>query len=73
MVVLNDRIVSAYYAIKINADTLDTFKAREMGNLGVLISATPYFYYPAVEPTGKACYNISTIESIPRVDILISY
>lgn len=72
LVVLNDRIVSAYYVSKTNANTMDTFKAIEMGNLGTLISNTPYFFYPPVEPTGKTAYDISNVTEIPRVDILFS-
>lgn len=72
MVVMNDRIVSAYYVTKTNANTMDTFKAVEMGNLGELISNTPYFFYPPVEPTGKIAYDISNVTEIPRVDILFS-
>ena len=52
---------------------MDTFKAVEMGNLGELISDTPYFFYPPVTPTGKRSYSISNITSIPRVDILFAY
>ncbi|KAH6679392.1 L-asparaginase [Halenospora varia] len=73
MVVMNDRIVSAYYVTKTNANTMDTFKAVEMGNLGELISNTPYFFYPPVKPTGKAAYSIMNVTSIPRVDILMAY
>jgi len=73
MVVMNDRIVSAYYVTKINANTLDTFKAPEMGNLGSLISDTPYFYYPPVLPTGKTAISLDNVTSIPRVDILFAY
>lgn len=73
LVVLNDRIVSAYYVTKTNANTMDTFKAPEMGNLGSLISNTPYYYYPAVKATGKRTYAISNVTAIPRVDILFSY
>ncbi|KIM98508.1 hypothetical protein OIDMADRAFT_56865 [Oidiodendron maius Zn] len=73
MVVMNDRIVSAYYVTKTNANTLDTFKAIEMGNLGELISDTPYFFYPPVKPTGKKAYSIANVTSIPRVDILFAY
>ncbi|TGO33976.1 hypothetical protein BHYA_0218g00090 [Botrytis hyacinthi] len=72
LVVLNDRIVSAYYVTKTNANTMDTFKAIEMGNLGTLISNTPYFFYPPVEPTGKIAYDISNVTEIPRVDILFA-
>ncbi|KAI9730941.1 MAG: hypothetical protein M1818_008016 [Claussenomyces sp. TS43310] len=73
MVVMNDRIVSAYYVTKTNANTMDTFRAPEMGNLGELISDTPYFFYPPVEPTGKLSYDISNVTKIPRVDILFAY
>ncbi|KAE8451192.1 hypothetical protein EG329_004356 [Mollisiaceae sp. DMI_Dod_QoI] len=73
MVVMNDRIVSAYYVTKTNANTMDTFKAPEMGNLGEMISDTPYFFYPPVKPTGKRAYPIMNITSIPRVDILFAY
>ncbi|KAG0647559.1 L-asparagine amidohydrolase 1 [Hyphodiscus hymeniophilus] len=73
MVVMNDRIVSAYYVTKTNANTMDTFKAVEMGNLGELISDTPYFFYPPVKPTGKKAYSVANVTSIPRVDILFAY
>ncbi|RDW89284.1 putative asparaginase [Coleophoma cylindrospora] len=73
MVVMNDRIVSAYYVTKTNANTMDTFKAPEMGNLGNLISDTPYFYFPAVRPTGHTSFDISNVTEIPRVDILFAY
>lgn len=73
MVVMNDRIVSAYYVTKTNANTLDTFKAVEMGNLGELVSDTPYFFYPPVKPTGKRAYSVANVTSIPRVDILFAY
>lgn len=73
MVVMNDRIASAYYVTKTNANTLDTFKAVEQGFLGEMISDTPYFFYPPVSPTGKKAYDVSNITSIPRVDILMAY
>lgn len=58
---------------KTQANTMDTFKAPEMGNLGELISNTPYFFYPPVKPTGKHSYCITNVTSIPRVDILFAY
>ncbi|KAL3439035.1 Asparaginase/glutaminase [Aspergillus tetrazonus] len=73
MVVMNDRIASAYYVSKTNANTMDTFKAVEMGYLGAIISNTPFFYYPAVQPSGKTTVDVSNITSIPRVDILYSF
>ncbi|RDW70791.1 asparaginase ahrA [Aspergillus mulundensis] len=73
MVVMNDRIASAYYVSKTNANTMDTFKAVEMGYLGAIISNSPFFYYPAVQPTGKTSVDVTTVTSIPRVDILYSF
>ncbi|KAB8233533.1 asparaginase ahrA [Aspergillus alliaceus] len=73
MIVMNDRIVSAFYASKTNANTVDTFKAVEMGNLGEVVSNKPYFFYPPVQPTGKTEVHVSNITAIPRVDILYSY
>lgn len=73
LVVMNDRIASAYYVSKTNANTMDTFKAVEMGYLGAIVSNTPYFFYPPVLPTGKTAFDVSDVTSIPRVDILYSY
>ncbi|KAL4872710.1 hypothetical protein BDV12DRAFT_125186 [Aspergillus spectabilis] len=73
LVVLNDRIASAYYVSKTNANSLDTFKALEAGFLGAIVSNTPYFYYPPVQPTGKTALDVTNVTCIPRVDILYSY
>ncbi|RAL07136.1 asparaginase ahrA [Aspergillus homomorphus CBS 101889] len=73
MVVMNDRIASAYYVTKTNANTMDTFKAMEMGFLGEMISDNPFFFYPPVKPTGKVSFDIANVSEIPRVDILFSY
>ncbi|EAW08432.1 asparaginase ahrA [Aspergillus clavatus NRRL 1] len=73
LIVMNDRIVSAFYASKTNANTMDTFKAVEMGNLGAIVSNKAYFYYPPVLPTGKTAVDVTNITAIPRVDILYSY
>ncbi|GKZ72642.1 hypothetical protein AnigIFM50267_009019 [Aspergillus niger] len=73
MVAMNDRIASAYYVTKTNANTMDTFKAMEMGYLGEMISNTPFFFYPPVKPTGKVAFDITNVTEIPRVDILFSY
>ncbi|EXJ88747.1 L-asparaginase [Capronia coronata CBS 617.96] len=73
LVVLNDRIASAYYVTKNNANTLETFKPIEEGFLGTLVSDVPYYYYPPVTPTGKTAIDVSNITSIPRVDILYAY
>lgn len=73
LVVLNDRITSAFFATKTQANTMDTFKAYEQGNLGFVVSNMPYFYYPAVQANAKHTVNVAGVDAIPRVDILYAY
>lgn len=73
MIVINDRIGSAFYATKTNAIMLDTFKAIEQGYLGAFVSAQPHFYYGPVKPTNKPNFDISNVDSLPKVDILYGY
>ncbi|KAL3461073.1 Asparaginase/glutaminase [Aspergillus heterothallicus] len=73
LVVMNDRIASAYYVTKTNSNTMDTFKALEAGFLGAIVSNSPYFFYPPVQPTGKTAIDVTNVTEIPRVDILYSY
>ncbi|CAO1629492.1 unnamed protein product [Sympodiomycopsis kandeliae] len=76
LVVLNDRIASAYYATKTNARTLDTFKAIEAGYLGTFQSTEPIFWYGAAKPgylTQNPKFDISNLTSLPKVAILYAY
>ncbi|OBT54688.1 hypothetical protein VE04_04920 [Pseudogymnoascus sp. 24MN13] len=69
MVVLNDRIASAYYVTKSNANQLDTFKAPEQGYLGYFINIKPKFYFPPSLPLGRQYFNVLDTEELPLVDI----
>ncbi|KAJ5372447.1 L-asparaginase type II [Penicillium concentricum] len=73
LVVTNDRIVSAFFATKTNANTMDTFKAYEQGSMGFIVSNKPYFYYTAVQPIAKHVADVSDVDAVPRVDILYAY
>lgn len=73
MVLLNDRIQSAYYTTKTHANALDTFRASEQGSLGFFQNATPHFYYSAANPTGKPQFNCSKISELPIVDVVYSH
>ncbi|CAN9308683.1 unnamed protein product [Alternaria alternata] len=53
MIVLNDRIGSAFYTTKNNANTLDTFFSTEAGQLGLFINQVPYFFFAPSEPVGR--------------------
>lgn len=73
MVVLNDRIGSAFYTTKNNANTLDTFYSTEAGQLGVFINQVPYFFYAPSEPVGRVVFNISQATNLARVDVLYAH
>ncbi|MFT4190701.1 MAG: type II asparaginase [Comamonas sp.] len=73
LIVLNDRIGSAFYTIKTNSTTLDTFKAEEQGYLGAFIGAQPRFWYSPATPVGKLAFDVSHITALPKVVILYAY
>ena len=73
MIILNDYIGSAYYTTKTNAISLDTFKARDQGYLGVMAGGVPKFYYEPTKISGKHTFDISKVDSLPKVDVLYSY
>ncbi|KAJ9155387.1 L-asparaginase [Pleurostoma richardsiae] len=73
MIVLNDRIASAWYTTKTNANAVDTFKAYEMGFLGFFIDIKPIFYYQPSLPIGKQYFDVTNTTELPQVDILYGY
>ena len=73
LIILNDRIQSAYYTSKTHANALDTFRASEQGSLGFFQNSTPHFYYSAATPTGKPKFNVSRVHTLPVVDIIYSH
>ena len=75
MVTLNDRIDSAFYVVKNNANSLDTFKAIEQGHLGFFLDSIPQFYYSAATPAGKPFFDLAPLNltSLPHVDILYGH
>ena len=73
MVLLNDRIQSAFYTTKTHANALDTFRASEQGSLGFFQNTTPHFYYSAATPTGKPQFDLSDINELPVVDVIYSH
>jgi L-asparaginase len=73
MIVLNDRIDSAWYTTKMNANSLDTFTSTEVGQLGFLVDQRPYFYYAPSVPVGKLHFNISGVTSLPEIAVLYAH
>ncbi|GAA6016404.1 hypothetical protein JCM11491_002400 [Sporobolomyces phaffii] len=73
LIVLNDRICSAYYCQKNEQNTVDTFTAPEFGFLGHLLSVEPVYHYPAVQPLAKKTFDVSSVDKLPAVEIFYGY
>lgn len=74
LVVLNDEINSARDVTKTDALRLDTFQSRRYGILGV-VNADRVTYYRDVlkRHTRTSEFDVSTIQALPRVDIVLVY
>ena len=73
LIALNDRIGSAFYTNKTHSTAVETFRADEQGSLGVFINTRPHFWYAPAMPTGKPYFDVSNIESLPKIAILYAY
>ncbi|KAI1758311.1 Asparaginase/glutaminase [Xylaria castorea] len=72
-IVFNDRITSIFYSTKIDANTPDTFKAIEQGNLGVFLAGQPFYYFGASYPTGRPYFDVTNTTELPPVVILYGH
>lgn len=77
MIALNDRIGSARFTTKTNANRVDAFRAAEQGFLGVFADpARPLFFYPPSRPLGHRHFDVSRkppAAGLPKVDILYGH
>ncbi|OCF36943.1 hypothetical protein I316_01541 [Kwoniella heveanensis BCC8398] len=75
MVVFGGKIVSAYYVAKTNANSVDTFKSFEQGNLGIMLGGRPMFYFEPAQPMGKRWFDVKAVkeDELPKVLILYSH
>ncbi|KAI0186704.1 Asparaginase/glutaminase [Xylaria flabelliformis] len=73
LIVFNDRITSIFYSTKTNANTPDTFKAIEQGNLGVFLAGQPFYYFGASYPTGRPYFDVTNTTELPPVIILYGH
>ncbi len=73
MVVMDDRILSAREVRK-NYQRVGGFTGGEMGMLGVVASTGPEFFFAPVRRHGATTeFDVASIDSLPRVDLLFSY
>jgi L-asparaginase len=74
MVVLNDEINAAREVTKTDALRLNTFQTRGYGILGVVDSDRVMFYRKVEKKhTADSEFDINTIASLPRVDVILTY
>jgi L-asparaginase len=75
MVVLNDRIGSARYMVKMNATTVDSFKALEQGCIGSIVGGEVYFYYKDITylHTAETVFDVTSINELPKVSIIYTH
>ena len=74
MVVLNDEINAAREVTKTDALRLNTFQTRGYGVLGV-VDADRVVFYRRVEKkhTAESEFDISSVTTLPRVDVVLTY
>ena len=74
LVVLNDEINSARDVSKTDTLRLHTFQARGFGELGVVDEDRVVYYgSPLKRHTSRSEFDVSTIDVLPRIDILMVY
>ncbi|KAB5559589.1 Asparaginase/glutaminase [Coniochaeta sp. 2T2.1] len=73
LIAFNDRITSIYYSTKLNANTPDTFKSLEQGNLGAFLGGQPYYFFGPAYPTGRPFFDVSNTTELPSVVILFGH
>ncbi|KAK4224040.1 putative L-asparaginase [Podospora fimiseda] len=73
LIAFNDRITSIYYSTKSNANTPDTFKALEQGNVGSFLGGQPYFYFGPSYPTGRPWFDVKNTTELPAVVIVYGH
>lgn len=70
---ISSRITSIYYSTKVNANTPDTFKSLEQGNLGAFLGGQPYYFFGPAYPHGRPNFDISNTTELPSVVILFGH
>ena len=74
LVVLNDEINAAREVTKTDALRLQTFQTRGYGVLGVVDSDRVVYYRDVVKRhTTKSEFDVSAIQALPRVDVVMVY
>ncbi|KAF4337102.1 asparaginase 3 [Fusarium beomiforme] len=81
MIAINDRIGSARFTTKVNANHVDAFQAPDSGLLGTFVNIQPVFFYPPSRPLGHRHFDLQSSNNrrtgprsaLPQVDVLYAY
>ncbi|KAK5116902.1 hypothetical protein LTR62_006623 [Meristemomyces frigidus] len=73
MIIVNDKISSAFFAAKNPASHANTFYNAEVGTIGYFLDHRPYFYFTPSRAVGAPYLDISSARSLPQVEILYSH
>ncbi|HVH84914.1 MAG TPA: type II asparaginase [Steroidobacteraceae bacterium] len=74
LVCLNDQINGGRDVTKTNTSTADTFRTPELGFLGYMQDNRPHFYRESTrKKTADTEFDIMSLDSLPRVDIVYGY
>jgi L-asparaginase type II len=72
MVLMDDRLFAAREVTKTNTTRLETFQAPERGTVAV-VDPVGIFYHRPAERGDKPPFDVSKLDSLPRVDIVYVY
>ena len=73
LVVLNDQINSAREVTKTDARLLNTFNSHDYGMLGTVFDRVAYVRKPVKRHTAQSEFDVEKIQSLPRVDVILTY
>ncbi|CAM2820645.1 type II asparaginase [Helicobacter burdigaliensis] len=74
MVAMNDKIQSARGVVKTHSLNVDAFSSPDFGDLGYIVDGKVFFYNKVLkEHTKDSPFDVSKLETLPKVDILYTY
>lgn len=73
LVALNDRIGSGFHITKSNANSLDTFKSSNNGDLGHFVNNEIHYYFPPAKPLGITYFHLTAGSTLPEVPIIYAH
>jgi L-asparaginase len=75
LVVMNDTIYNARDVTKNSTYRVEAFESRDLGPLGFADAdgKVIYYHHPARKHTTQTEFDVGTLQSLPRVDVVLSY